>query len=372
MKLKAQTDLRGLRPTRLYPLDEPSCSLRLNNLANPMPSVFIATPGSRVSLLSERLHVELPAETSDLPPPPPRDIHLHDVEQVIIDERAAVTTPALCECLRRSIPVVFLARNQSVLGLCQSPARSASIRASQHRRSSDRPLRLALAASLVEAKIQNSRRVLQRLAASRENCDFSKALTELEHLRRNCLSAATVDALRGYEGAAAACYFETYAALFPASIPFPGRSRRPPLNAPNAILSFAYSLLTAEIEAMLHAAGLDPAVGYLHEIEDGRASLALDLVEPFRAPVADALAVDLLGHEILQPGRDFEQRDGGCLLNLGGRRRFFTAYERRLEREFTSEQHSLRTSLRGELRRQVLNLKRTLTTNDAFEPFLMN
>lgn len=337
-----------------------------------MPSLFLATPGSRVSLISERLHVELPPESDELLPPPPRDILLHDVEQVLIDERASFTIPALCECLRRSIPVVFLARNQSVLGLNQPPARSARIRATQHQRSNDSALRLALAAALVEAKIQNSRRVLQRLAANRNDCNFTPALDELEHLRRNCLGASSVDALRGYEGAAAARYFETYARLFPSAVPFPGRSRRPPLDPPNAILSFAYSLLTTEIEAILHASGLDPAIGYLHEIEDGRASLALDLVEPFRAPVADALAVDLIGHEILQPARDFEKRDGGCLLNLEGRRRFFTAYERRLEREFTSEQHSLRTTLRGELRRQVLNLKRTLATNDVFEPFLMN
>lgn len=337
-----------------------------------MPFVFLTTPGARVSLQSERLHVELPAASDELLPPPPRDIHLHDVEQVLIDERTSVTTPALCECLRRSIPVVFLARNQAVLGLSQAPSRMARIRASQHQRAQDTALRLALAAAVVEAKIQNSRRVLQRMAANRGGCDFTAALAELEHCRRNCLDASTVDALRGYEGAAAARYFECYARLFPPSVPFPGRSRRPPLNPPNAILSFAYSLLTTEIEALLHASGLDPSLGFLHEIDDGRASLALDLVEPFRAPVADALALDLLGHEVLQPQRHFESRDGACLLNLEGRRRFFTAYERRLEREFTSEQHGQRTTLRGELRRQVLNLKRTIAENDVFEPFLMN
>jgi len=337
-----------------------------------MPSLFLTTPGSHVSLTSERLRVEFPCANGDLEPPPPRDIPLHDIEHVVADERVHVSMPALCECLRRSIPVVLLARNQSVLGLCQAPAGAALVRLIQHRRASDGSFTLAVAATLVEAKIQNSRRVLQRLAASREDRAMLDALDELEHLRRRCLDAVSLDALRGYEGAAAARYFDLYARFFPAGAPFPGRSRRPPLDPPNAILSFAYSLLAAESEALLHVSGLDPALGFLHEPDDGRPSLALDLMEPFRAPVADGLALDLLGHQVLKPADHFEHHDGGCFLNLEGRRRFFTAYERRLEREFTSEQHGMRTSLRGEMRRQVQNLKRTLNTNDVFEPFLMN
>lgn len=339
-----------------------------------MPSLFLTTPGTRASLHSERLRVEYPAAERDDPStvPPTRDIPLHDIEQIIADERAHITTPALCECLRRSIPVVLLARNQSVLGLCQPPAGSALIRAIQHRRSQETVLTLAIASTIVEAKIANSRRVLQRLASNRNNCDLTCPLAELENLRRACLGAASVAALRGYEGAAAARYFETYAAFFPPDTPFPGRSRRPPLDPPNAILSFAYSLLASESEALLHASGMDPALGYLHELDDGRPSLALDLIEPFRAPIADGLALDLLGHDILKPIEHFEKREGGCFLNTEGRRRFFTAYERRLEREFTSEQHGQRTSLRGELRRQVRSLKRTLFDNEIFEPFVMN
>ena len=337
-----------------------------------MPSLFLTTPGARISLVSERLRVEFAAVDGEAEPPPPREIPLFDLEQIVADERTHLTTPALCECLRRRIPVVLVARNQSVLGLCQAPASSALIRVTQHRRAGDAGLVLAVAAALVEAKIQNSRRVLQRLASNRAGLDLTQPLGDLENLRRNCLDAHGVAMLRGYEGAAAARYFESYARFFPPECPFPGRSRRPPLDPPNALLSFAYSLLTTECEAIVHASGLDPALGFLHEPDDGRAALALDLVEPFRAPVADALALDLLNHGVLKPAEHFEQRDGGCFLNLGGRRRFFTAYERRLDREFTSEQHGLRTSLRGELRRQVLGLKRTLVASEAFEPFLMN
>ena len=203
-----------------------------------MPLVFLTPPGTRASLVSERLPVELPASNGDTEPPAPRDIPLFDVEQIVADERVQLTTPALCEGLRRSIPVIFLARNQSVLGLCQPPAPAATVRHTQHQRVADAGFTLAVAATLVEGKIQNCRRVLQRSVTT---------------------------------------------------------SSSPPNTS----------------------------------------------------------------------------SDGGCFLNLDGRRRFFTAYERRLEREFTSEQHGTRTSLRGELRRQVQNLKRTLVTNDAFEPLLV-
>lgn len=339
-----------------------------------MPVLFLTTPGARASLVSERIRVEFPALNGDTEPAPPRDVPLHDVEQVVADERAHVTTPALCECMRRGIPVVFLTRSHAVLGLAQPPAPDVALRNRQHARAGDAAFNLAVAATLVEAKIQNCRRVLQRIASNRAEVPDSvgAAIDALEHLRRQVLDARSVDAVRGYEGAAAARYFDALAVFFPADCPFSGRSRRPPLDPPNAVLSFAYSLLTAEAEALLHAAGLDTALGVLHSLDDGRPSLALDLIEPFRAPVADGLALDLLGHRVLQPREHFERRDGGVFLNTEGRRRFFTAYARRLEREFTSDQHGQRTSLRGELRRQVQSLRRSLATGESFEAFLMN
>jgi CRISPR-associated protein Cas1 len=117
-------------------------------------------------------------------------------------------------------------------------------------------------------------------------------------------------------------------------------------------------LLSAEAEACLYTIGLDPAIGFYHEPTDRRPSLALDIVEPFRAPLADAMALDLLTHGILNPQSHFDHRDGGVYLNVEGRKRFFVAYERRMEREFTSEQHGNRTTLRTELRNQCRAVKK--------------
>jgi CRISPR-associated protein Cas1 len=197
-------------------------------------------------------------------------------------------------------------------------------------------------------------------------------LASLDELSGRCRTAETLDTLRGYEGTAAGRYFEAFGAFFPEHCPFEYRSRRPPHNAVNAILSFAYTMLCSELECHLHATGLDPAIGFLHEPADRRPSLALDLLEPFRAPVADALALDLVSHGQLKPKEHFETRDGGVFLNMEGRKRFFVAYERRLGREYHSEQTGVRTTLRAEMRRQAVVVKQAVLNDEVFEPFLMN
>jgi CRISPR-associated endonuclease Cas1 len=335
-----------------------------------MPTLCLTTPGSRIHLVSERLRIEVPAE--DDGEPTVRDLPLADIERLVISERCALTMPALGEMLRREIPVVITAGGDGILGLCLPPAPHSVARLAQYRAVADPAFVLAMAANLVEAKILNCRRVLQRLAANREDASVENYLNSLGHLAGQCSRAESLDVLRGYEGTSAGKYFEAYGRFFPETAPFERRSRRPPHNAPNAILSYTYTLLAAEAEAELHAIGLDPAIGFLHEPADRRASLALDLIEPFRAPVADAMALDLLSHGTLHPGKHFRSHDAGIYLNTEGKKRFFVAYERRMEREFTSEQHGRRSSLRREIQEQAICIKHALLDGTPFLPFLMN
>ena len=342
-----------------------------------MPSVFLTTAGVRVSLVSERLRVELPpAERNgndDSPGAPGyKDIPLSEVERVILHETVSLTIPALGELMRRDIPVVLAAGDGRVLGLCQPPAPHSTARLAQYHRAGDPAFGLALAINWVEAKILNSRRVLQRLAANRDDLEITPQLLALQTLAENSLNAGSTETLRGYEGTAAGRYFECFGSFFPPENPFERRSRRPPHNPPNAVLSYAYTLLGAEAEASLHAIGLDPAIGFYHEPSDRRASLALDIIEPFRAPLADAMAIDLFSHGILHPVSHFTPQNGGIYLNSEGRRRFFTAYERRMDREYNSEQKGLRTTIRRELQRQCQLVKQSVLEGEPFEPFLMN
>jgi CRISPR-associated protein Cas1 len=341
-------------------------------LWNNMPSLFLSTPGARASLVSERLRVELPAENGTDPERAVRDIPLTDIELVVVHERAQLSTPALGELMRRSVPVVLVSNGDRVLGLCQPPAPNSRARIEHYRRSLDPQFALAMAINWTDAKILNSRRVLQRLAANREDVEITHQLLAMNQLAVSSRAVTSLETLRGIEGTAAGRYFECYGSFFPDHAPFEYRSRRPPHNPPNAVLSYAYTLLAAEAEAALHSTGLDPAIGFYHQIADRRAALALDIIEPFRAPVADAMALDLFSHGILNPVGHFEPRNGGVYLNAEGRRRFFVAYERRMEREFSSEQRGCRTTLRRELQQQAYLVKRAIMEGELCEPFLMN
>jgi CRISPR-associated protein Cas1 len=333
--------------------------------------MFLSTPGTRASIVSERLRVEIPAHNG-AEEPVTRDVPLAEIEQLILHETVHLTIPALAELLRREVPVIITSGGERVLGLCLPPAPHSVARLEHYRRCQDTTFALALAINWVEAKILNSRRVLQRLATNRAEIEITACLLALGHLAEQSRAAGSLDTLLGIEGTAAGRYFENYGSFYPDDIPFERRSRRPPHNAPNAVLSYAYTLLAAEVEARLHTVGLDPALGFLHQPTDRRPSLALDVIEPFRAPIADAMALDLFSHGTLNATSHFEPRNGGIYLNAEGRRRFFVAYERRLEREFTSEQTGGRTSLRRELHRQCLAVKKAILEGEPFEPFLMN
>ena len=333
-----------------------------------MPTLCLTTPGYRASLTSGRLRIESPEGD----PAAAREIPLHDIERAFISDRCSLSTEGLSELLRRDIPVVFTSWGGRVTGLCQPPAPHSTARIAQYRASLAPTLALALAIPLVEAKILNSRRVLQRLAANRPEAATDGVLNSLERSASACLRASNLDALRGYEGAASAAYFECYGSFFPDHAAFERRSRRPPHNAANSILSYTYTLLAAEAECQLHAIGLDPAIGFPHEPTDRRASLALDLIEPFRAPVADAMALDLLSHGTLKPDCHFEKREGGVYLNTDGKKRFFVAYERRLEREFTGPRNGRRSTLRNEIHQSALAFKKALLDDEPFQPFLMH
>ena len=145
----------------------------------------------------------------------------------------------------------------------------------------------------------------------------------------------------------------------------------PPADPPNAVLSYAYTILGGEMTCHLHAIGLDPVIGFFHEPVDRRPALALDLIEPFRAPVADALALDLFSHGQLQPGEHFESRDGGVFLNVDGRKRFHVAFERRMERTFRLRGSVEHTTLRKELQAQAMAVKMSLTDERPFAAFRM-
>jgi len=372
-----------------------------------MPTAVINQPDVRVHLTGERLEIfgRNPETDRD---ERLREIPLRDLDRLIASESVHFTAPAMAAVLRAGIPIQFFSWRGKFLGnFLPAQNQHGLARLRQYQRTLDPAFALQMAGRIVTAKLYNQRRVLQRINLSRNpdlgslNSDMHRAGDEsdaaagssspptakseitnqkseiastlgwLDGIFASLKSSQTVDELRGYEGASTARYFQAWATFLPAEFPFERRSTRPPLNPVNACISFGSTVLYNEAVAFCHAHGLDPALGTLHQTEDGRWSLALDLIEPFRPALVEALALDLFSHQILNAGH-FEPRNGGVYLNQEGRKKFFLQYERRLERQFLSESVGHRTTLRQQLEQQAVQFKAALEQPEKFEPFLVN
>jgi CRISPR-associated protein Cas1 len=304
-------------------------------------------------------------------------VPFHDLERVVDIGQAAFTTPLLQKLAWEGIPLHLISGHGRWLGAFYPNANGHALRRlRQYELARDGHFSLDIAVRAVAAKIRNSRRVLQRLAASRDASADAKhldACNSLQALVGQAEAAETFDSLRGYEGYAAALYFDRLSRYFPEDAPFNGRNRRPPKDAANALLSWTYTIVLSEIDAAVRTAGLDPCLGFLHEISYGRPSLSLDLLEPLRAPLCDMLVLRLLNHRLMRAEEHFETHaeDGGIYLNDEGRRAFFPEYERTMQRRFAESKGAPHTDFRLAIREQVNALLRAMENREEMSFFTM-
>ncbi|MDD4318613.1 MAG: CRISPR-associated endonuclease Cas1 [Victivallaceae bacterium] len=341
-----------------------------------MPTLTITRDTVSVRLHSERLelirHSENGNENLER-----INVPLFDLERVIICGRPIVTLPVLHKLMRLQIPVVFVTSHGRWLGAIDSGNQTnAARRIRQYELFSNEQTRNLAATRLIYAKIRNSRRVLQRLAAARGETETIVQKDATGFLRNCCIKARrstdSLDTLRGIEGVAAACYFRRLADFFPPELPFVERSRQPPLNAANSILSWSYTIVLGEIEAVLRSHGLDVGIGFLHTIEHSRPALALDLLETLRAPLCDMLALHLLNHKILRAEHfRFCSEDGGTYLNDDGKKPFFNAYEQAMTRKFTLSPGEPHVDFRKIIEHQVFAVIKILEGDEDAEFFIM-
>lgn len=213
------------------------------------------------------------------------------------------------------------------------------LRREQYRRADQEPASLAIARNIVAAKLANSRHVLMRAARDHGDKDAARAaelIRGAEFLRVRIglsIRATSLDTLRGIEGDAAAAYFAAFPNLLllngDSSLKMEGRSRRPPLDPVNALLSFLYSLLMHDCRSALESCGLDSQCGFLHRDRPGRPSLALDLMEEFRAFLADRTALSLINRKQID-SHDFSIKENGAvLLKDDSRKKILTAWQER-------------------------------------------
>jgi CRISPR-associated protein Cas1 len=217
------------------------------------------------------------------------------------------------------------------------------LRQAHHRMAGESGFALEFARAIVAGKLKNSRTNLQRGAREAADADEAAALTRtadnLAASLRATAAATTLDELRGVEGEAARGYFAAVNLVVKpqarASFALNGRTRRPPLDRFNALISFLYAMLMNDCRSACEAAGLDAQLGFLHAVRPGRAALALDLQEEFRSILADRLALTLINRGQITAA-DFDEREGGAvMLNDNGRRAVVTAWQERKQEEIT-------------------------------------
>jgi CRISPR-associated protein Cas1 len=217
------------------------------------------------------------------------------------------------------------------------------LRQAQHRQTGDAAFTLEFARAVVAGKLRNSRSVILRGARetfdSQESDILSRTADDLAASLRAAKDAIDLDTLRGVEGEAARGYFAALNLIVRPQarehFALNGRTRRPPLDRFNALISFLYAMLMNDCRSALEAVGLDPQLGFLHAVRPGRAALALDLQEEFRAILADRLALTLINRGQVT-AEDFDLREGGAVsLNDRGRRKVVTAWQERKQEEVT-------------------------------------
>ncbi|MDI3514385.1 MAG: CRISP-associated protein Cas1 [Rhodocyclaceae bacterium] len=296
-------------------------------------TVYVTTEGAWLRKDGENIVMEVEGETRARLP-------AHMLESLVCFGRVLVSPPLLGYCAEQGICVSYLSPNGKFLARVEGPVSgNVLLRREQYRRSDDGSHCAAIVRNLLVGKVHNQRAVVSRglrdygddLPASARDA-LLQTDVRLKHIGARLLSDASVDILRGLEGEAAQAYFGVFDHLIrvpDAAMRFSGRSRRPPTDAMNALLSFLYTLLTHDCRSALESVGLDPAVGFLHRDRPGRPSLALDLVEEFRPVFADRLALSLINRKQVST-RDFTRLDNGAvLLKEDSRKTVLTAYQER-------------------------------------------
>lgn len=300
-------------------------------------TLYVTTPHSYVHLENDTLRVEVERETKLRVP-------LHHLGAVVCFGNVLFSPAAMHRCADNGIGLVFLDHNGRFKARLEGAVSgNILLRRAQHQQAGDTAFALETARAIIAGKIRNSRHVLLRGARDVNDEEDAQILrTAAEHLAaslRAAALAADLDTLRGVEGEAAKTYFEAMPALVKrdvrAAFTMNGRSRRPPRDRFNALISFLYSMLMNDCRSALEAVGLDPQLGFLHAVRPGRAALALDLMEEFRALIADRLALTLVNRGQIGEN-DFREREGGAVQLEGeARKTVIVAYQERKQEEIT-------------------------------------
>ena len=314
--------------------------------------LVVQTPGAQIGQRGDALVVSVKGEeVRKFPGQQIRSIYLYGAVQM--------TAQAVETCLDLGIDVAWFSPAGRFLGMLQGlPASGVDARRGQYRLFDLPGVRLELAREVIRAKIHNQRVMLMRNGEAPE-----RVVQLMAHFRDATNGVRDLTELLGIEGNAAALYFEHFETMLKSregwDFNWRGRNRRPPRDPVNALLSLGYSVLAKELTGVCHAVGVDPYLGFMHQPRYGRPALALDLMEEFRALVADSVAISVINRGEIGP-EDFIKGANGTFLNERGRKAFWEAWFRRMDTEVSHPEFGYKMNYRRMLEVQARQLWRVL------------
>lgn len=335
-------------------------------------TLFVTTEGSYLSKDGQAVVVRREGKSVLRVP-------LHNLDGVVCFGRIGASPLAMQACAEAGVRLSFVDVNgrfrAAVVGFAPG---NVLLRREQYRWADDEPLALSVANSMVSAKIANARSVLLRGVRDSSDDDarlaLEKAAERIATVVRSSSQVKSLDALGGLEGEAAHIYFSAFARLVTvkeAAFKFVGRSRRPPLDRVNCLLSFLYAMLAHDARSACEATGLDAAVGFLHRDRPGRPGLALDLMEEFRAFLVDRLALSLMNRRQVSASGFTTTASGAVHMDDVTRKAVLVAYQKRKQQAITHPFLGEKTSVGLLIHLQARLLARRLRGDmDAYVPFI--
>ncbi len=299
-------------------------------------TLYVTSENSYLSLDGENIVVfEDKKEVGRLP--------LHNLEGIVSFGYRGTSPALMGACADRNISLCYVTPQGKFLAKVTGKIKgNVILRQQQYESSRDKEISLSIAKNCITGKIYNARWVLERAVRDHSlqiNTDQVKTASvhlkqSLEYIR----NSQSKEQLRGYEGEAASIYFGVFNELIlqqKKDFVFCGRNKRPPLDNINAMLSFVYTLLTNQIASALECVGLDPYIGYLHTERPGRVSLALDLIEELRAPLADRFVLSLINKKVITRKNFKTKENGAVIMDDEARKRLLTEWQNRKKETIT-------------------------------------
>ena len=293
-------------------------------------TLYVTVPHAYLSKDGETVLVRVEQETLLRVP-------IHTLEGIVCVGLVSISPALMGFCAESRVGVSFLTEHGRFLARVQGPIHgNVLLRREQYRRADDESASAALARAYLLAKVANCRTSMLRAAREHPSATLDVACLQLGQSLRLLERPASLDVLRGVEGDAARVYFSVFDQLIlhqKDDFFFRERSRRPPLDNMNALLSFLYVMLAHDLSSALETVGLDPAVGFLHRDRPGRAGLALDLMEELRPLLTDRLAVALVNRRQVTGDGFIRSESGGVVMSDATRKEVLVAWQTRKKEE---------------------------------------